>query len=207
MRSSTTFFFTCLILVGAVHCGGTNDSVPAATSLPSAPAAGTDDAGTSAAPATDGGSVVPATPDAAPPSGTCEAMANAEAPITAIDMVASAAPPPTGGAIQDGTYRLSALTLYVGASGTAGAIPITLKGIARVQGSVVDNALEGTDGEGQPISERTRETFTTTGPSVTYTMTCPAVKTRTGTYSASSTSMTLYLVNDTGQTVGYTYTR
>jgi hypothetical protein len=201
----TTFFFTCSLMAGTVHCGGSDGSVPAATTSPTAPSASPgDDAGVTGG---DGGIVAPAIPDAGAPSGTCDAMPNDSAPITTVDMVATAAPAATGGAVQDGTYHLTALTLYVGPTGKSGAIPITLKGVMRIQTGVVDSALDGTNSEGDPIAERTRETFTTAGASVSYTMTCPTVKTRTGTYSTSGSSLTLFLVNDIGQTVGYTYSR
>ncbi len=209
MHISTSFVLTCSLLVGVVHCGGASDAVPeaAATSSPTTPAPS--GSATAEAPAAiDAGTVAPTTTaDASTSSGTCEAMTNDATPITAVDMIASAAPAPTGGTIQDGTYHLTGLTLFVGTTGTAGQIPLTLAGTARVQGNVVDQALDGTGFDGKAISERTRETIATTGTSVTYTMTCPASKTRSGTYSATSTSMTLFLVNDLGQTVGYTYTR
>jgi hypothetical protein len=130
---------------------------------------------------------------------------NDEQPIGSIAVVAVDAPAPSGGTIPSGTFHLDGITLYAGKSGKATSIPITLQGTVKVSGNAVEQVLDGTRPDGTKVAERSTESLATNGSEVTFTKTCDGNSSRTGKFTASSTELTLFLVNDVGQTVAYEY--
>lgn len=144
------------------------------------------------------------TPAPVSPS-SCNSIANDAKPLSSIAVVAVDAPAPTGGTVPSGTFHLAGITLYAGKSGKSTSIPITLQGTVRVTGSSVEAVLDGKRPDGTIVAERSIESFTTSGSKVTFTKTCDGAGSRTGTFSATSSELTLFLVNDVGQTVAYEY--
>jgi hypothetical protein len=140
-----------------------------------------------------------------PQPSTCNALTNDAQAISTIDVVAVGPPLPTGGAIPSGTFHLAGVTLYAGKSGKATSIPITLQGTVKVNGNAVEQVLDGTRPDGTKVAERSSESFTTSGNEVTFTKTCDGNSSRTSTYTATSSELTLFLINDVGQTVAYKY--
>lgn len=116
-------------------------------------------------------------------------------------MVAAEPPVATGGAIADGTYRLVEATLYTHVGGPAGPLPATLKATIAISGTTANVAQDTAKS-----SDRLTATVVTSGANVTFTQTCPKGDTNTATYSG-GTDLTLFLPNDKGQVVAYTYRR
>ena len=117
-------------------------------------------------------------------------------------MVAGNAPTPTGGAIASGTYHLTSAVLYTGPGGTAGPLAATIKSTVQVQGSVANLVQDATN----KATQRLTQSFQVNGTVATWTPTCPATgKSTTTAYSATPTSLTMYIPNDLGQLVGFTY--
>jgi hypothetical protein len=140
-------------------------------------------------------------PTVTPPQpNACNALVNV---APAVDAMQVAAEPPaaTGGAVPNGTYHLVDLTIYTGAGGAAGAIPLAVRQTVAIHGASADVI---TDVGGAPRAQSS--TFVTAGITVTTAGTCPtADPPETGQYSVTPTSLVLYLVNGQGKTVGYTY--
>lgn len=192
MRNITLSF---LVLASSLlfACGGENEgSIP----IPAAQNAQTNDPKSSEAES-------PAKP--APSAEACNSIANDAQPISAIGVVAIDAPAPAGGTIPIGTFHLHGITLYAGKSGKSTAIPITLRGTVKVTGDTVEQVLDGKRPDGTTVAERSTESFATNGSEVTFTKTCDGTGSRTGTFTATSSELTLFLVNDVGQTVAYEY--
>jgi hypothetical protein len=130
----------------------------------------------------------------------CNVLVNGAAVVTA-NQVATEAPAPAGGAVANGTYHLVDLTLYTGAGGAVGPLPLSLKQTIAIHGSTAD-AISEVSGKSADVSS----TFVVAGTSVSLAQSCPSAKpAETATFTASATSFVLFLVNDAGQTVGYTY--
>lgn len=127
-------------------------------------------------------------------------LINDAAPITG-KQVAAYAPLPTGGAVTNGTYHLVDLTLYTGPGGAAGPLPLSIKQTIAIQGASA-NAISEVSGK----SEDATSTFVTFGSNVTLGRTCPGMDPpQTATFSATPTSLVMFIENGAGQTVGYTY--
>jgi hypothetical protein len=215
MLFARSFFFTVAVLgaaIATIHCGGTSDDGVPAPSTNTSPADPAKEAGQDASSSSPDKDAATPPPDASTDSTTkpnaCNTLVNDATAITYVEIVASTAPTPTGGAMVDGTYHLTSITLY-SPNGKATKIPVSLKNTVNVHGNVVDQVFDGTktgpSGKTETIAERSTETFTTSGSTVTYTMTCPEAKSRTGAYSVKGSTMTLFLKNDLGQDVLYTY--
>lgn len=140
-----------------------------------------------------------------PQPSTCNSLANDAQAIQSIAVMAIDAPAPTGGTIPSGTFHLMGITLYAGKTGKPSSIPITLQSTVKVGGNIVEQVLDGTTPDGKTIAERSTESFTTSGSEVTFTKTCDGSGSRTATFTATSTELTMFLVNDVGQTVAYKY--
>ena len=196
---TTTFLLLASFLFA---CGGSDGTTP----IPAANDPAKTGSTTTPAP---GGDPEPTDPTTTQPTPTtpsaCNTLTNDAEPLKSIAVVASDAPAPTGGSIPSGTFHLEGITLYAGKSGKATSIPITLQGTVKVSGSTVEQVLDGKRPDGTVVAERSTETFTTKGSEVTFTKTCNETGTSTGTFSATSNELTLFLVNDVGQTVGYVY--
>jgi hypothetical protein len=211
---SSSLALSALILsLVVVGCGGStadppSGTTPAATTAASAtppPAAPTSPATTTTPP-----NVPPGTPPSTPPSppsnppvppGTCNMLVNGAAVVTA-KQVASDAPAPLGGAVANGTYHLVDLTVYTGAAGAAGPLPLSVKQTIAIHGATAD-AISEVSGKSVAVSS----TFVVAGTSASLAQTCPssANPAEAATFTASATSFVLFLVNGAGQTAGYTY--
>jgi hypothetical protein len=200
MRITSFILLASLLLA----CGGSDGTTP----IPAAK----NDTNTENPPT--GSSTTPAPPDdgsqtTSPGTPTepaaCNTIANDAKAISSIAVVANDAPAPTGGSIPSGTFHLAEITLYAGKSGKAAVIPITLQGTVKVTGNTVEQVLDGTRPDGTTVAERSTESLTTSGSDVTFTKTCDGTGSRTGKFTASASELTLFLVNDVGQTVGYVY--
>jgi len=110
------------------------------------------------------------------------------APTVTTEDVASPPPVLTGGTIADGTYFLTALTVYTGDGGAAGASNGNSTTI-EVDGTTIQLAMVG--------NSTATEMVTTSGSSFTDMRTCPAPATREGTYSATATTLTVQFQNGT----------
>jgi hypothetical protein len=132
----------------------------------------------------------------------CGNVTNVAAAIGAT-MVATSAPAATGGAISDGTYHLVNLVVFTGAGGSSGPLALSVKQTIVIHGSTADAV---TDANG--TIEQATASIAPAGTAVTYTPTCPKPDVAlSGGFSATASSLVLYLVNDAGQTVSYTYAK
>ena len=75
----------------------------------------------------------------------------------------------------------------------------------KVTGDSVEQVLDGKRPDGTVVAERSTEKLSIADNEVTFTKTCDGTGSRKATFTASSTELTMFLVNDVGQTVGYTY--
>lgn len=202
MRTMASFFLASFLFA----CGGSDGG---SIALPAAQQ--TDPTPTDPSPGTTTGDPKPADPKPADPEptnpkpSTCNSIANDAQAIKSIAVIAIDAPAPTGGTIPSGTFHLMGITLYAGKSGKSTSIPITLQNTVKVSGNTVEQVLDGTTPDGKTLAERSTESFTTSGTEVTFTKTCSGSDSRTATYTAASSELTMFLVNDVGQTVAYKY--
>ncbi|HSO31732.1 MAG TPA: hypothetical protein VLT33_04435 [Labilithrix sp.] len=203
---STTFLSSLSLSLVALSlslaaCGGATSSVPedgTATPTPSGGPSPSDPAPPSSPSSPP--APTPTTTPTTPPPTACHAV-TADGAAIPITMVAADPPAPLGGTIVDGTYRLVDAKLYTHPGGSAGPLPITIKATIAISGTVANVAQDTSKS-----SERLTATVVTSGTSVTFTQTCPKGDTNTATYSG-GTDLTLFLPNDQGQVVAYTYRR
>lgn len=220
LPSSLSWSLSCSLALSlvVVACGGSTVDPPGSGALPGTAATSTAPTSPPDAPPN---SRAPSTPPAAPTAsptpaptttptsmptvtppqpGACNALVNVAPQVTAMQ-VAAEPPPATGGVVSDGTYHLADLTIYTGAGGPSGALPLQLKQTIAIHGTSAD-AITEVSGKSQAQST----TFVTAGTSVTTAGTCPNVDPpQAGEYSATASSLVLFLVNDQGKTVRYTY--
>lgn len=170
---------------------GVPSDTPQLTSPPSVPP------NKPASPSDDDGT--PTTPPTKPP--TCTAVVNDATAIAGVSKIAAAAPTPTGGAIVDGKYHLTSAALYTGVGGDTGIVPITIKQTFVLHGTSADLS-EDANG----VSLWGTFSFLTAGDTATFGQTCPSTEPPTiARYSATPASLVLFLPNDAGQIVAYTY--
>jgi hypothetical protein len=182
-------------------CGGNTTSIPSGSE--NAPG-DEEDRGTSNTPTDPPPTVsLPPPPNQTTPT-ECHSLAADGPLLTGIEMVAESAPAPTGGVIPNGTYHLKKVVYYAGPGGGTGTIPVSIRATVSITGTLVKQSADGNDGT-QKIAKRTIETFVTSGTTVTSKQSCPGTDAFTGSYSASGGALTLFLLNDVGKTVGYTY--
>jgi hypothetical protein len=180
-------------------CGGSDGTTPIPAVVEPSDEAPSDGQPTTSSPSNPSSPSTPATPS------SCNSLTNDAEPLKSIAVVAIDAPAPTGGTIPSGTFHLAGITLYAGKSGKSTSIPITLQGTVKVAGDSVEQVLDGKRPDGTVVAERSTEKVTTSGSEVTFTKTCDGNGSRTGTFTATSSELTLFLVNDVGQTVAYKY--
>jgi hypothetical protein len=153
-------------------------------------AATPDDAAAVDAAATDDAAFVDATfddagTDAGPP---CNTIAN-DAPVVNTTEIAAEPPAPQGGTIADGTYWATALDIYTGPTGPAG-VTGTSQMTTLIQGDTVQIVSSG-----QPT--RRTVTLTTADASFTSVDTCPDSQMSQGAYTATPTTLTIFLPGGT----------
>ncbi len=123
--------------------------------------------------------------DAGPP---CNTIAN-DAPVVNTTEIAADPPAPQGGTIADGTYWATALDIYTGPTGPAG-VTGTSQMTTLIQGETVQIVSSG-----QPT--RRTVTLTTADASFTSVDTCPDSQMSQGAYTATTTTLTIFLPGGT----------
>ena len=142
----------------------------------------------------------PTVPPNPKPPISCNAVTNDAVAIGA-QMVPAVAPSPTGGAVANGKYHLTDVTLYTGPGGGSGPIALSIQQTLMINGNTVD-VIQSANGK----VETATEMFTTSGTTASFTRTCPSAQpAATGQYSISGGTLVWFLQNDPGQTVAYTY--
>ncbi|HEX7478680.1 MAG TPA: hypothetical protein VF331_12800 [Polyangiales bacterium] len=116
----------------------------------------------------------------------CNAVVD-DGPLVTMTAVASAAPSPVGGTIADGTYVLSAATLYTGPGGSTAASGGAFSGVFQIKGTTMLQV-----GTVSGKEERYVTTFTTSGTTLSTNDTCPVAKSETHSFSANPTGFTVY---------------
>lgn len=142
--------------------------------------------------------------DASTDAGVCTDLPNTG---TLVDRTGVQGDPPTanGGTVADGTYDLSAYTVYVGASGVAGPTGITAKGTIRIGAGKIDQVLE-LGGTGKtPTATATRSAYTASGATFAETQLCPA--TGAGAQLQFTANDTLLILTDLTTKEAFTFTK
>jgi len=147
----------------------------------------------------DGGSSADAPAEAAT---VCNMLANSASVIT-YSQVSQNPPTPQGGTMVDGTYAMTDASIYTGPNGPSGPSGMSQTTI-QVTGSTIQIVSNG-----QPPTRTV--TLATSGTSFTATDTCPDAKVTHGSYTATPTSILIFLdggTDDAGaRTVVETFTK
>ncbi|MDB5214662.1 MAG: hypothetical protein JWO86_2589 [Myxococcaceae bacterium] len=112
---------------------------------------------------------------------------------TLVDRTGVNGDPPVsiGGTIVDGTFDLTAFSVFVGVAGTAGPTGITARSTIRITGSKIEQIIEiGGTGKTTTVST-TSGTFTATGATFAETDLCPAGAARQLQFTAMDPLLTL----------------
>ncbi len=132
----------------------------------------------------------------------CNAVVN-QGTLLATLQVAQAAPSPGGGTIVDGTYVVTASTIYTGVNGVTG------PNGAMVRATSVNSAgaYQYIDDGGGTVN-RSAGTYSTTTTNITIVQTCPDPTQLTFTrYDASPTALTIYDDTNIAAVVAVTFTK
>lgn len=167
------------------------EASPDASDTPSPSPAGSARPNDPRAPETDAGAGADASADHDSGKPSCNSLVNVAADVPII-AAPSAPPPATGGAIADGTYVVTRATVYTGIGGAAGPTGKSVKMTVTVAGANVESVFDGV----------TRSaTIAMAGTMLESTTTCPGTGTDELPYSATSTSLTLVLIDTAGTRV------
>jgi hypothetical protein len=118
----------------------------------------------------------PVPPDAPAGTGACNDLARPPLLLAAVDTAARpASQVETGGALQDGDYVMTRVTLYSVPRPLTGAFGALMLGAhLRVRAGVMESVLLTDDGEGNgPVEERSREAIKVQGNKLQLTPICP----------------------------------
>ncbi|HEX8791718.1 MAG TPA: hypothetical protein VF765_12270 [Polyangiaceae bacterium] len=153
--------------------------------------------------ASDAGSPAQDAADAPGEAATvCNMLANSASVIT-VQQVSQDAPMPQGGTMVDGTYAMTDVSIYTGPTGPSGPSGMTQTTI-QIAGSTIQIASNG-----QPPTRTV--TLATSGTSFTATDTCPDSHVTHGSYTATATTILIFLdggTDDAGaRTVVETFTK
>lgn len=118
----------------------------------------------------------------------CNTIAN-DAPVVDVTQVAADPPAPRGGTIVDGTYWQTSLAIYTGPSGPTGTSG-TSQMTAQIQGEIVQIVSAG-----QPA--RRTVTLMTSDAGFTSIDSCPAPQSAEGFYTATPTTLIIFLAGGT----------
>lgn len=150
---------------------------------------------TDAAPAHDA-------PGEAEAAAACNTVANV-AQTVQVQQLAQDPPQPQGGAIADGTYTLTDLSIYTGSGGPTGATG-SARITVQIAGGIIQVASDST-----PTTQTV--SLTTSGTTFVATDTCPDTKVTHGSFTATATTLLIVLdggADDAGKrTVVETYTK
>jgi len=126
----------------------------------------------------------------------CNALAG-DAPAVTTTSSSAKVPPAAGGQLSDGTYVLSAMTIY-----TPLPIPsMSLSTVMQVTGSTIQQVATMNGQE-----KRFTTSFSTSGSSITMADTCPVAKSGIYGYTATPTEFRMYLNSPIGK-IEQTYTK
>jgi len=114
----------------------------------------------------------------------CNMLTNSAAAIT-YSQVNQNPPTPQGGTIVDGTYAMTDASIYTGPNGPSGPSGMSQTTI-QITGSTIQVVSSG-----KPTTRTV--TLTTSGTSLTATDTCPDTKVNHGSYTATSTTLLIFL--------------
>jgi hypothetical protein len=114
----------------------------------------------------------------------CNMLTNSASVIT-FSQVNQNPPTPQGGTIVDGTYAMTDASIYTGPNGPSGPSGMSQTTI-QITGSTIQVASNG-----QPTTRTV--TLATSGTSLTATDTCPDSKVTQGSYTATSTTLLIFL--------------
>lgn len=152
--------------------------------------------------ADSGSPVDAATESASVDDAGCVVIDNAAA-VVMEQSVATAEPAATGGTIPDGTYFVTAATIYAGPGGATGPTGTTYQFTSHVSGMTYD-AIESITGGKASVSSGT---LVTSGTNVTVQQTCPATDAGPSTlnqFSSDGTTVTLYTSSTPFQSFTFT---
>ncbi|HEY2406246.1 MAG TPA: hypothetical protein VGI10_09595 [Polyangiaceae bacterium] len=110
-----------------------------------------------------------------------------DAPLVTVQAEPAAAPAPTGGAIADGTYALSALTLYTGVNGTSASPPGSLSAVFEIANGVMQQV-----GIQNGVESRFTTNFSIAGSTLTTVDTCPAPDSESLSFTGAPTEFRVY---------------
>jgi hypothetical protein len=132
----------------------------------------------------------------------CNSLTNI-APVVDVTQMAADPPSPEGGMIANGTYAMTAVTIYTGPEGPTGA-----SGTAQTTIEVTGDTIQMV-GSGQPLTRTV--TLVTSGVTFTATDSCPDTQVSQGGYTATPTTLTVFLpggTDDAGaRTVAESFTK
>jgi hypothetical protein len=175
------------IPLGAACSGSTAEPLGERAAVAPSPPDPVDAAPGADASASADGSV--ADKDAGKPA--CNALVNVASDVAVLAQP-SAPPPAKAGAIADGTYVLTSATLYTGPGGAAGPTGETLKMTLAIDGSDGQSVFDG-------VTRSTK--LEIVGDKLRSTSTCPGTGTDEIAYSATATTLALYLLDSKGTRV------
>ena len=138
--------------------------------------------------------------------GACNTLANGAA-VVAEENVNMNAPTPMGGPVSDGTFYLTAATVYTGPTGQTGPTGTTYQWTTTQTGDAYEVSLAITGP--RPSMSVTNGTSMTSGVDVTFTQTCPALTsgaTSAYKFDSDGTSVTLYTTGR-GDVAAYKFTK
>jgi hypothetical protein len=186
MRSLLSSCLVALALAASVACQEDEPRPPPAGDLPQAPPLGVGAGGGGGG----GGEGGAGGADGGLDAGACTDLSNEG---IVVDQNGVIGDPPTGvgGAVAEGTYELTAASIYVGAGGTPGPTGIQIQGALRLQGGtfvrVHERALQG-----QPPQEaRTSGSFASGGTTFSLATDCPSVAADDLSYSVVANTLVL----------------
>lgn len=197
-------FFLSLALVASsiVACGGT------ATESPTSAANSATDGGpatVSTTPTNDAGTP-PKTSDVDASVEACTAPDPTTAPVATMALVAKSEPAPEGGAVVDGSYELTSVTVYTGPGGMAAPLEADVRWTLEVASGVVAQGFVCTSGCSSPGPARAaRATYTISGTTIRSAEICPGSRVHVQSYTATKDSIVLYERNDKSQVVTYKF--
>jgi len=114
----------------------------------------------------------------------CNMLTNSATPIT-YSQVNQDPPTPQGGTIVDGTYAMTDASIYTGPNGPSGP-----SGMSQTTIQISGNTIQVVS-SGQPPTRTV--TLATSGTSLTATDTCPDAKVNHGSYTATPTTLLIFL--------------
>ena len=183
MRRALSLLSTALFTIGVIAaCGGDPERPKHSPSeQPPQPISNTSGGSGGEGGAADA-STEAATDSATPTSCNDVTLGGADVPETGVAGDPAAG---TGGTLVEGTYDLIEAQKFVG-TGTPGATGKTFKSTVRLSGQTIDRMIRENNSD-----RRQRGTYASSGPSLTYAISCPVTAQEQLTYSVNGNNVTL----------------